>query len=119
MLTVRVPGARFNMFLHNAQSSIGVFTIFQATKASEYDLNAKSLNYLVALAKHACLEAIAIRYIAVIPAGHEIIMMIKWPIAWRDKLGMYATPVANYLEPQLMPGTTNWVKGRNIKMSWK
>jgi hypothetical protein len=112
MLTVRVPGARFDMFLHNAQSSIGVFTIFQATKASEHDLNAKSLNYLVALAKHACLEAMAIRYIAVIPAGHEI--MIKSPIAWRDKLGMYATQ-----EPQLMTGTTNWVKGRNIKMSSK
>jgi hypothetical protein len=70
--TFSVPGACFDAFLHHAQSSIGVFTVFQATKAPEHDLNAKGLNDVVALGKHNHMEAMAIRYIAVIPAGHEV-----------------------------------------------
>ncbi|KAF5372044.1 hypothetical protein D9615_008077 [Tricholomella constricta] len=74
--------------------SIGLFTVFQATKGREHDLNAKGLNYIVALGKHRNLKAMAIRYIAVIPAGHEV--KIKSPVAWRNKLGMYVMQVANY-----------------------
>ena len=46
------------------------------------------LNYILALAKSNNLAVIAIRYIAIIPAEHSV--EIKMPIAWRDKLGMYA-----------------------------
>ena len=58
------------------------------TKAQEHDLEEKGLNYIVAIAKHNHFKEMAIRYIAVIPAGQQV--KIKPPIAWRGKLTVYA-----------------------------
>lgn len=73
---------------------IGLFTVFQATKATEHDINERCLNYIFVIAKHCQLKAIGIRYIGIVPTREQ--QTFKAPVAWRGKLDMYTLPIAIY-----------------------
>ena len=77
-----------------SQTAVEVFTLFQVTKAAEHDMNEGGLNYILELAKKNKLNAIAMRYIAVVPAASSV--KIKAPISWRNKLGIFAMRIENY-----------------------
>jgi hypothetical protein len=71
----------------NSNIGLSGFTVFQATKAPEQDINEASLLYLFAIADHCQLNAIGIRYIGILPTGER--PTFRLPTAWRGKLDLY------------------------------
>ena len=77
----------------NSYEKTPLFTPFQATTASEHDVKKQGLHYLVKLAENCKFEALAIRFIAVMPASAEV--KIKTPVKWHKKLAVHAVHLLN------------------------